>query len=234
VSNLPVDLETANMIEQNLVFVVALGAVMGLIALAWLVVRAFRTRVAWGLGCLLFPPAVIVFGTMHFRRLTGPLILLSIAAVLAGGTFGLGTYLASHPDLGPREKLVDGELHVTLTGWDRTDYSVLRGKPDTVVLQMANADVTDETLKHLEGMSRLRELDLNDTQITDAGLAMLVRLPSLCILRLRKTKITDQGFREHLAGKNGLLELDMRQTDVASNVLRAWKAENREQRKYLR
>jgi hypothetical protein len=221
-------------VERYLVLVLALGAASGLISLLWLVVRAFRTRLAWGVGCLVFPPVLVPFGVLHFRRLTGPLVLLLIALVLMGGTLGLGSYLASHPDLGPRERLVDGEPHITLTGWDRTDYSVLRSKPDTVVLQMANSDVTDETLQHLDGMPRLRELDLNDSQITDAGLALLGRLPALQILRLRKTQITDQGFREHLAGKATLLELDLRETGVASKTLRTWKGENKEQRKYLR
>jgi hypothetical protein len=233
VSNLHADLEAVYVIEKYLVFVLALGAVLGLISVGWLVVRAFRVRLAWGLGCLLFPPVAIVFAVLYFRKVTGPLVLLLTAAILTGGTIGLGYYLASHPDLGPREKLVDGELHLTLTGWDRTDYSLLRTKPDTVVLQMANADVTDETLLYLEGMSRLRELDLNDSQITDAGLPLLARLPALQILRLRKTRVTDQGFREHLAGKSGLLELDLRQTEVTSKTLRTWKAENKEQRKYL-
>jgi hypothetical protein len=220
--------------ERYVVCIPALGAILGLIAIIWLVVRAFRARLAWGLGCLLFPPVMIVFGALHFRRLTGPLILLLTGAILTGGTIGLGSYFARHPSLGPREKLVDGERHLTLTGWDRADYSLLPTKRDTVVLQMANSDVTDETLQYLEGMSRLRELDLNDSQITDAGLPLLGRLPALRILRLRKTRISDQGFREHLADKAGLLELDLRQTDVASKTLRAWKAENKDQRKYLR
>jgi Leucine-rich repeat (LRR) protein len=197
-------------------------------------VRAFRTHLAWGLVCLLFPPAAILFVVLHFRRAAGPLVLLLAAALLMGGTWGLSYFLAQHASLGPREKLVDGELHLTLTGWDRTDYAVLRTKSNAVVLQMANPDVTDETLQHLQGMSRLRELDLNDSQITDAGLPLLSQLPALQILRLRKTRITDQGFREHLAGKKALLELDLRQTEVASKTLRAWKAENKEHRKYLR
>lgn len=222
------------MIEKYLAFVLALGAGLGLIALLWLVVRAFRTHLAWGLGCLLFPPVAVLFGVIYFRRSTGPLILLLAAAILTGGTIGLGSYLTYHPSLGPREKLVDGELHLTLTGWDRADYSLLQTKLDTVVLQMANPDVTDETLQYLEGMSRLRELDLNDSQITDAGLPLLSRLPALQILRLRKTRVTDQGFREHLAGKSALLELDLRQTEVTSKTLRTWKAENKNQRKYLR
>ena len=80
-------------------------------------------------------------------------------------------------DLGPREKLVNGEQHLTLTGWDRKDYSILRHKPDTVVLQMANPDVTDQTLEPLKEMKALQELDLNGTQVTDAGLVVLKDLP---------------------------------------------------------
>ena len=221
------------MVEKYGVIVLGVGAVLGLIGFLWLVVRAFRTHLAWGLACLLVLPAIL-FAIVYFRRAAGPLCLLLVAVLLMGGTWGLSYYLAQHPNLGPREKLVDGELHLTLTGWDRTDYAVLRTKPETVVLQMANADVTDETLQYLQGLSRLRELDVNDTQITDAGLPLLSQLPALRILRLRKTRITDQAFREHLAGKPTLLELDLRETEVASKTLRAWKAENKEQRKYLR
>jgi hypothetical protein len=219
--------------ENCLVILLALGAFLGLIAMAWLIVRAFRTRLAWGLACL-FPPVLLVFCAIHFRKLFGPLVLLLIAAILSGGTVGVGSYLARHPNLGPLDKLVDGQRHLTLTGWDRADYALLQTKPDTVVLQMANPDVTDETLQYLKGMSQLRELDLNDSQITDTGLPLLARLPALQILRLRKTRITDQGFRDHLADKLELLELDLRQTDVTSKTLRAWKAENKDQRKFLR
>lgn len=34
-----------------------------------------------------------------------------------------------------------------MTGWDRQDYGVLNGLKDVVVLQMANPDVSDETLR---------------------------------------------------------------------------------------
>jgi hypothetical protein len=226
-------MEITDMDEQYMVFLLASGAILGLLAVVWLIVRAFRTRLAWGLACL-FPPVLLVFCAIHFRKLVGPLMLLFIALVLSGGTVGVGSYLARHPNLGPRDKLVDGQRHLTLTGWDRADYSLLQTKPDTVVLQMANPDVTDETLQYLQGMSQLRELDLNDSRITDAGLPLLGRLPALQILRLRKTQITDQGFQKLLADKTGLLELDLRQTDVTSKTLRAWKAENKDQRKYLR
>ena len=93
---------------------------------------------------------------------------------------------------------MDGELHVTLTGWDRHRPSTpaFCAGPAVVVLQMANPDVTDDTLDYLSGMAQLRELDLNDTAVTDAGLAKLARLGTLQSLRLKDTAITDAGFRD--------------------------------------
>jgi len=65
-------------------------------------------------------------------------------------------------DLGPRDTLVDGERHVTLDrlGPARTN-GVLRGLPDIVVLQMANPDVTDDTLACWIGLDRCASSDLN-------------------------------------------------------------------------
>jgi hypothetical protein len=37
-----------------------------------------------------------------------------------------------------------------------------------------------------------------------------------------------------LASKSTLRELDVRETEVASKTLRAWKAEDKDHRKYLR
>jgi hypothetical protein len=67
------------------------------------------------------------------------------------------THLSS---LGPLDKIVAGERHLTLTGWNQNDYAVIATRPDTIVLQMANADVTDQTLQFIKGMKNLRELDL--------------------------------------------------------------------------
>jgi hypothetical protein len=126
-------------------------------------------------------------------------------------------------DLGERDKIVDGERHLTLTGWNKSDYSVLSLRPDTVVLQMANPDVTDATLDYLQSMTRLRELDLNDTKITDAGLAKLADKP-LVVLRLRGTGVTDAGFREHLLNREPLNELDVRDTAVEPGTFREWRS----------
>ena len=64
-------------------------------------------------------------------------------------------------------------------------------------------------------MSRLKELDLNNTQVTDAGLKVLKDLPVLRTLRLKNTKVTDRGFHDTLAGKESLMQLDLTGTGSA-------------------
>jgi hypothetical protein len=155
-------------------------------------------------------------------RLRWPLVLLAIAVVLIATPIGINSFAVRYIDLGPRERVVDGEMHITLTGWDQKDYSVLRAKNDATLLQMANSDVTDETLKLLKGMTKLRELDLSDTSITDSGLAALSELP-LERLRLARTKVTDAGFTEHIAGMATLAMVDLSGTDVKRETVDAWK-----------
>jgi hypothetical protein len=199
------------------------GAALAVIAWIWLLRRAFHERTLWGLAVLVFPPAALFFFRARWKAARAPVFLLLFAGVVALVPIGLTLYERFFPDLGPREKIVDGELHITLTGWDRDDYAILESRPNVVVLQMANEDVTDDTLRHLRGSKLLRELDLNDTQITDEGLAVLAGLPALRSLRLRKTAITDAGFRQHLLGKETLRELDLTGTRVASKTVREWK-----------
>ena len=149
------------------------------------------------------------------------------------GLIALGLAITAFPtayshlapiDLGPRDKMVEGERHLTLTGWDRHDYGVLGSMGDLVVLQMANPDVTDQTLDHLKGMNRLKELDLSDSQVTDAGLRLLKNLPALTTVRLKNTRITDQGFKEALAEKESLIQLDLTGTQVNRETVKAWRS----------
>jgi hypothetical protein len=128
---------------------------------------------------------------------------------------------------------VNGETHVTLTGIQNYDYAKLTRFQDAAVLQMANPDVTDETLKLLSAFKRLKELDLNDTAISDLGLAELRNCPRLESLRVKNTKITDAGFRAHLLELDSLMEIDVRETQVQSKTLRAWKMQ-KEGRKFLK
>ena len=168
-------------------------------------------------GCL----ALIVRGLRHWRKGLAPLVLIGIGLVVTG--FPPAYRLLVPIDLGPREKIVDGQRHITLTGWDRNDYTFLGSKQDVAVLQMANHDVTDRTLELLKGMNALKDLDLDNTQVTDAGLKILKDLPALNALHLRNTRITDQGFQEELATKESLQQLDLTGTQVSRETAQVWR-----------
>jgi Leucine Rich repeats (2 copies) len=202
------------------------GAAIVAVGYLWLLVRAFRRHVLWGLACLL-PPVGLLYLLFNLRRMKGPAVVLLLGGLITAAPFAVNYYALHFIDLGPRAKTVDGELHLTLTGWDlpASEYPlVLAYRKDAVVVQMANPDVTDATLEYLSKMENLRELDLNDTQVTDAGLAVIAKLPSLKSLRLARTKITDAGFRQHLLPLEGLTELDLTRTPVKGPTAREWKA----------
>lgn len=224
------------MFEQYGFVLMIVGLACLLFSWLWLIVRAFRVSIGWGLAVLLVPVlGPFAFFCRRTRLSLAPLFLWLMGIVIIGGTLGT-SHLINHLQLwqAGRFKTVDGELHVTLTGWDDTDYALLEELPHTVVLQMANGNVNDQTLDYLKNMESLRELDVNDTLVTDAGLAKLNRLPALEIVRLRATKITDDGFRDNLAEKESLLEIDVRETGVTSRTMRSWKALNPEKRRYLK
>ena len=210
------------MVEQYGFQLMLTGFALMAVCWLWMAARGFRDSAAWGVGILAFPPLAPVYAVARGTAVWRP------AAVL-----GLGLALAAFPpvysrtapiDLGPHERLVNGERHLTLTGWDRRDYGVLGSKSDAVVLQMANPDVDDAVVARLSGFDRLRELDLGDTKVTDASLAVLRDLPALTTLRLRNTGITDAGFRASLAGKESLSRLDLTGTAVAAETIDAWRA----------
>lgn len=189
----------------------------------WLLWRTFRVSEGWGMILFFLPAVVPVYVLIHLRRSWAPALLLLAGAGAVASPHGIRLYQQRFLDLGERQAMVDGEMHVTLTGWNRHDYSILENIPATVVLQMANPDVTDTTLAYLKDMSNLRELDLNDTLVSDAGLKRLAELPKLQQLRLRNTRITDEGFRASIAPLESLRKLDVTGTKVSSKTLRAWK-----------
>jgi hypothetical protein len=189
----------------------------------WLLSRTFQASEPWGTAIFFVPPLALVYLLLSFRRTWGPACVLLLGAGVVAIPYGIKYYQQQFLDLGERETTVAGELHVTLTGWNKDDYSILESRPQIVVLQMANHDVTDETLKYLPALTQLRELDLNDSQVTDLGLKYLRGLPHLQELRLRKTKITDAGFRNALAPLKSLLKVEVTGTGVKGKTLREWK-----------
>lgn len=203
------------MFETYAAGILLLGLVSVLVAMTWLFLLAIRWRLVW-------------------QKARLPLLLLAIGTVTVMGTIATNRLIVANIGLGPLETKVGAERHITLTGWDATDYGLLKHVPDVVVLQMANNDVTDETLNYLVGMAQLKELDLNDSQITDAGLEILAQLPSLEIIRIRRTMVTDRGFGAWLAAKESLIQIDARDTAISSKSLRDWKALDKERRHFLK
>jgi hypothetical protein len=210
-------------VETTLFYSIAVpGVALAAVGLLWLIVAAFRVKWYWGLALVLFLPVGLpIFAFRHFKAANWPLAIMALG--LAIGSAPLAYNKLIPVDLGPHEKVVGGELHLTLTGWDRKDYSVLARKPFTVVLQMANPDVTDATLINLRRMTRLRELDLSGTQIDDEGLQELEPLKGLETLWLKDTRITDEGFRKWLQPREGLMKLDLRGTAVTKGTGKAWR-----------
>lgn len=159
-----------------------------------------------------------------WKRLWIPLMIGAGGIVIAVAP-AVYTQAILQIDLGPREKIVDGQRHLTLTGWDGESYEFLQTKTDTVVLQMANPDVDDNVLRNLKHWHDLRELDLNDTLVTDAGLEQLELLTTLVVLRLRNTKISQDGLERLLTQLTEVRQLDIRGTQVDAEWVQAWKAE---------
>ena len=197
------------MLEAYGLWFLLAGMVLGAVGYLWLLVRAFKQTIFWGLGLLIFPPLALFFIARYFHRVRGPILVMLVAMIVFATPYGMSYYAEHFIKLAPYEQRIDGELRITLTDLKDFDYAVLTTHPDTAVLQMANEDVTDRTLEYLKDMTQLRSLDLNGTQITDQGLRTLAQLPRLRELRLARTKISDDGFKEYLAPKESLLKVDL-------------------------
>jgi Leucine-rich repeat (LRR) protein len=84
---------------------------------------------------------------------------------------------------------------------------------DVVSVQIAFAEITDDWLPHLEGLSSLEELELSRTPISDAGLVHLKGFKNLQVLKLDHTLVTDAGMA-HLSGVTNLESLSLAGTQV--------------------
>jgi hypothetical protein len=78
-------------------------------------------------------------------------------------------------------------------------------------LDLSNTEVSDDGLKHLAGMQGLRVLDLSDTDVSDRGLVHLSRLTALRDLNLSHTCVTNSGLA-HLKALTKLRTLNLTRT----------------------
>ena len=80
--------------------------------------------------------------------------------------------------------------------------------------------VTDDGLRHLVRLPRLKRLDLSGTAITDRGLPVLRELPALESIALAMTHVTDDGAAV-LADCGKLARVDFAGTHTGDGVIRA-------------
>jgi hypothetical protein len=178
----------------------------------------------------------VLLGKRQARQLLVPLALLGGGLVVGAVPFAYQNIYLRIVGLGERERLLDGERALNLTGWDRENYEILAQRPDVAILEMGNPDVTDETLELLVGLQKLRELTLNDSGVTDAGLVTLAKLPALETLRIARTRITPEGLRRLLdAPPRRLTQLDVSGNGIPTAILRQWKnaAGDTQERRYV-
>ena len=189
-----------------------------------------------GLIWLLGRGLAVLLGWRQARQLLMPLAILGAGTVVGAVPFAYQHVYLRIVGLGERERMLDGERALNLTGWDREGYSILAERPDVVILEMGNPDVTDATLQLLGGLQQLKELTLNDTAVTDAGLAGLARLPALETLRIARTQITAAGLERFLAAPpRQLSQIDVSGNGIPTPILRQWKnaAGDAKERRYV-
>ncbi|NBV47365.1 MAG: hypothetical protein EBR86_17450 [Planctomycetia bacterium] len=166
----------------------------------------------------------VALGRIRARRLLVPLALCGLGLVVGATPLVAQRVWFAVVGLGPRERVVDGRRAMVLTGWDRQGYEFLRTRPDIEILELANPDVTDETVAILGDLPRLRELTLDGSQVTDAALATLRSFPALVTLRVARTKITAEGVRAFLEEPPPALEqFDVSGNGIPAAALRAWR-----------
>ena len=188
----------------------AVGGILLVIGLLWLIVVACRTG--------------------FIKKALLP-ILFIILGVAAAGFIPVYNRIYPPPvqTTAQEEKKTtstgEAEERLTLTGAKREEYAKLQGKKFAVV-QWANPDVTDDDTAVLEGMADLREVDLSNSQVTDATLERLVKLPKLTKLYASRTKITADGVKKHILENpdSNLTEIDFRglTPPVPGKALRDW------------
>ncbi len=93
-------------------------------------------------------------------------------------------------------------------------------------LQLSQSEVTDSGLAYLQGLTSLKRLTLKSTGVTDAGLAHLKGLTSLEEIRLQATGCSDAGLA-HLSALPRLKILGLANTRVTAAGLARLKAASR-------
>lgn len=81
------------------------------------------------------------------------------------------------------------------------------------ILGLHNESITDEGIKYLLGLKKLRSLGIYECQLTDKGMEYIGQLENLEELDISQTKVTDEGLK-HLKGLKKLKELILSDTAI--------------------
>ena len=116
----------------------------------------------------------------------------------------------------PAESLFTGVTIVDFYGSQITDddLPVVQGLTKLKGLNLGKTKITDAGLKHLAKLTRLRSLDLSGTKINGAGLEDLKGLTKLQTLNIASTPISDAGLA-HLQGLTQLQTLNLGQMKIS-------------------
>ena len=93
-----------------------------------------------------------------------------------------------------------------LAAWSATLPALARHHPNLEYLGLDFSGVTDDDLKAVEGMTKLKSITMQRARITDAGLAHLRRLSNLTSLGINVPGVTDAGLK-HLTRLTRLRQL---------------------------
>lgn len=114
------------MIENYAVYFVLGGLAALAVGWVWMVAIAFRHRPVFGAAVLLIPPSAPIYGLWRGGKARRPVVIMGLGLILAA--FPPVHQLLTPIDLGSRDKMVGDERHVTITGWDRSDYAILKAR----------------------------------------------------------------------------------------------------------
>jgi hypothetical protein len=201
--------------------ILAAGAVLLLVGFIWFVARGFGTSTLWGIVAVI-PGVNLLFPIQRFRRAAAPIVLMLIGGVIAATPYAINALVGEKVSTDAKIEQKQNEERITLTKADPSQYAILHNKKTFAIIQWANADVTDEQIEMLRGMTELRELDLNTAAITDKSLAIIATLPNLESLRIGCPNITDAGFREHILPLANLKQLDLTGSKVKRSTASEW------------
>lgn len=125
------------------------------------------------------------------RQGTRGVLVILLAVLVAAGAFAFFSYRRQQREW---QRFDDAYTKVAggLAGHVSESWTpgILSGSGE---MSLSGTNISDERLKHLQGLSTLYKLDLSNTAITDAGLEHLKGLTQLREINLRNTRVTDAG-----------------------------------------